>query len=122
MIKIIFISLIGLILSGSANSQMSAMTPNQIKIMEQCTKNIDLSAVNRVENRGVDLAIKIRALCFNGKRDEAESVGRSFDKEVWNSKELKTVRICTNKALNQSQPNNETIHICDGKYNLMLKR
>jgi hypothetical protein len=119
--KCIALCLLAFSITCQASSDMSSMSPEQLATMQKCIEDVDFSALSEIEQRGGEMAKEIHALCLNGKRNKAASIGLIYANEIWDSAELSAIRNCASKVTSAPTPDasDKNSHICDGKFGLM---
>lgn len=66
----------------------------QAQKMQACMQNIDQSRLPELERKARVMESEIKALCTQGKRDQAEQKAVDFAKEVAQDKDLQAMRTC----------------------------
>lgn len=66
--------------------------------MQRCFSQVDQSALEKLANDAKAIEKELKALCKEGKRDEAMDKAVAFARQVSNSKDLKTIRRCGDMA------------------------
>lgn len=109
-----------------ASGMVSAQGMNQqdyIRQMEKaqaCMAQIDQTAMQRFEGKARAAESKIKALCAQGKRDQAQQEAMVFGKEISSQPELLKMRECM-KMMQGMMPvmpyfgpeNGSADHVCD---------
>lgn len=69
----------------------------QMQEMAQCMQSIDENELKALENDAQLFETKIKALCNNGERDEAQQSAIEFSQKMMSSPVLESMRKCTEK-------------------------
>lgn len=89
-----------LILAVAPALAFSATAPDLQAIMQQaqqaqqCMQNIDESAFDRIEQQGNKIEAEVKAMCANGKRDQAQQTAIDYSRKMMASDEMVQVRKC----------------------------
>ena len=100
--------------------QMQAMMV-QMEEMQKCMQQVDQARMEELGQRADEMDAKIKALCAEGKRDEAQEVAMEFGEEMMDDPDMTIMRKCAEKAptMMQSMPQAESPeelskrHVCD---------
>ncbi|WP_373020302.1 hypothetical protein [Thiomicrorhabdus sp.] len=110
-------------MSSMENVHMQQMI-QQMNEMQRCLQQIDEIELQKNQENMSRLENKLRALCSDGKRDEAQTEALKFSREIQDSKIFKQIQSCTQEMQQQGfmpklptleiddQGNSQT-HICD---------
>lgn len=110
-------------MSSMENVHMQQMI-QQMNEMQRCLQQIDEIELQKNQENMSRLENKLRALCSDGKRDEAQTEALKFSREMQDSKIFKQIQSCTQEMQQQGfmpklptleiddQGNSQT-HICD---------
>ena len=110
-------------MSSTENVHMQQMI-QQMNEMQRCLQQIDEIELQKNQENMSRLENKLRALCSDGKRDEAQTEALKFSREMQDSKIFKQIQSCTQEMQQQGfmpklptleiddQGNSQT-HICD---------
>lgn len=97
----------------------------QMQEFSACMSSIDQNELKALEKDTTQFEVKMKGLCKDGKRDEAQERAIDFSKKMMNSSTLKTMQKCTKKmsaSMKKMMPdmNPEEIakdysnrHVCD---------
>jgi hypothetical protein len=66
----------------------------QAQQMQQCMQNIDQDKLNAIEDRSKQMDSEIKALCAEGKRDEAQAKAVAFGMEMSKDPTMQEMRKC----------------------------
>ena len=99
-----FISIITVLFTvafQATNAEAQGMSEEQIQQMilqtqaaQECFGEIDQSAFAELEAKGKKMEAEIKALCAEGKRDEAMSTAMKYGMEMQNDPQIKEMRKC----------------------------
>jgi len=90
--------------------------------MQACMEKVDQAELEALEKRGEEFDAEIRALCAQGKRDEAQKKAVAYGKEMADNPVVQQIRSCTEKFADilpkEEQPFLDDFdfsdrHICD---------
>ena len=79
----------------------SGMTPEMQQMMEQaqkaqeCMQEIDVGALEQISAEGKQMEGRIKSLCANGDRDQAQEEAIAFSREVMKSPSMQQMRKCS---------------------------
>lgn len=106
-------------IQGMNEADMQKMM-QQMQQVQICMQNIDQSRLQVLEQRSQQMESEIRALCAEGRRDEAEQRAISFGREVSQDPDIQAMRACGEQMqgllpeLPFSEPENSASrHVCD---------
>jgi len=71
----------------------------QMQEMQDCMQKIDRSDITNAEQRAMKIASEAKALCADGKRDQAQEHAITFSKKLAKSPALKELRRCSEIAI-----------------------
>jgi arginine decarboxylase-like protein len=77
---------------GDQNMQMMA---KKMQEMQKCMESINKSDLAEVEKESIQFEKKIRSLCSEGKRDQAQKEALSFGKKISKHPVMKSMNKCT---------------------------
>ena len=96
---------------------------NQMQEMQDCMQKIDRSDITTAEQRAMKISSEAKALCADGKRDQAQNHVITFSKKLATTPALQELRRCSEMAtgiapmmpiLDQYKPENfADYHVCD---------
>ena len=105
------------------NEQDMQKMMQQMQKMQTCMEDVDQEKLNQLEQRSQQIDAELKALCAEGKRDEAQAKAISFGKEFENDPTLQTMRKCSAmmEGMVPEMPYMETVedkdysgdHVCD---------
>ena len=112
--------------SATSSNPYMGMNPQAMQRMaaetQTCMQNIDFAKLEKMKQQADNMMRKVKALCKNGKRDQAMQTGMAYGMKVKNDPELVKMRKCSSKMGNM-MPNflrfdppsnkNKPTHICD---------
>ena len=78
---------------GMSEADMQKMM-QQMEKMQSCMEKIDEEQLKALEKRSNRLEHEVKALCDNGKRDEAQKKAIEFGKEIAKDPSMKQMRQC----------------------------
>lgn len=101
--------------------QMQAMM-GQMQEMQKCMQQVDQARMEELGQRADEMDAKVKALCAEGKRDEAQDVAMEFGEEMMADPDMTIMRKCSENApaMMQGMPQVEgpeelsQRHVCDG--------
>ena len=73
---------------------MQQMDMGKMQEAMACMKNIDQSALQRLDQEGRKMKAEVAALCRSGKRDQAMATAMEYGKEMMKKPEIKKMREC----------------------------
>ncbi|MFU8789648.1 MAG: hypothetical protein ACNA7G_11510 [Methylobacter sp.] len=85
---------ISAIAGGGINQEQIQKMMQQALGLQACMQNIDQTEMQAYEQRARQMEAETKALCANGKRDEAVKKAMSFGKEASNSKAMQELMKC----------------------------
>jgi phosphoribosylaminoimidazole carboxylase (NCAIR synthetase) len=94
----------------------------QAQAMQACMENVDQTALQKFEQRALEVNEKIKSLCAAGERDKAQSLAMDFGKEAENNQAVQEMKKCGELAkdmMPQQMPeayeemDYSSKHICD---------
>jgi hypothetical protein len=105
----------------------SGMSQDMMKMMEQaqkaqaCMQNIDTSEFEEIEQEGRKMETRIKSLCTDGKRDEAQKQAIAYSREMMSRPAMKQIRECSEMLrgmipkmpFDNFEEEFENKHICD---------
>jgi len=101
---------------------MQAMM-KQMQMMQDCMQKIKQSDITAAEQNAMKIASEAKAMCAEGKRDQAQEHVITFSKKLMKTPALKELRRCSEMAtgmvpmipiLDQYKPENYAqYHVCD---------
>ncbi len=105
----------------------SGMSQDMMKMMEQaqkaqaCMQNIDTSEIEEIEQEGRKMETRIKSLCTDGKRDEAQKQAIAYSREMMSRPAMKQIRECSEMLrgmipkmpFDNFEEECENKHICD---------
>ena len=71
----------------------------QMQKMQDCMQKIDRTEITAAEQRATKLTTTVKALCAEGKRDQAQKEVITFSKKLTETPALKELRRCSEMAL-----------------------
>jgi hypothetical protein len=95
----------------------------QMEQMQSCMEKIDEEQLKALEKRSNRLEREVKALCDNGKRDEAQKKAIEFGKEIAKDPSMKQMRQCGEMVAtmvpkmafaDENKPGDDH-HVCDYK-------
>jgi len=108
---------------GMSDEQMQQMREAAQK-MQQCFKDIDQKALDKLELEGKQIETQIKELCVAGKKDKARAAAVDYAKRVNASKDVRQMRKCGMMAggiaggmtekLNMPEEEEQYKDICEG--------
>jgi len=78
---------------GMNEEDMQKMT-QQMQKMKACMQNVDQSKMKVLEQRSYQMQAKVKSLCANGKRDEAQEKAISHGMELAKDPTMQAMRKC----------------------------
>jgi|GEM_PF-5018241 len=78
---------------GMSDEQMQQMRDAAQK-MQQCFKNIDHKALDRLEQEGKEVENRIKKLCAAGNKEQARAAAIDYAKKVNSSEDVRQMRKC----------------------------
>ncbi|MEJ2762308.1 MAG: hypothetical protein P8126_12530 [Gammaproteobacteria bacterium] len=109
---------------GMSEEQMQQMMENARKL-EQCFKNIDRTALDKLEEEGRKVEAEVNDLCKAGRKGEAQAAAVAYDRKVNGSKEVKAFFKCSKMAngmmgnisrmMDESRQQLQNGNVCDSK-------
>lgn len=78
---------------GMSDEQMQQMRDAAQK-MQQCFKNVDQKALDRLQQEGKEVETRIRQLCAAGNKEQARAAALDYAKKVNSSEEVRQMRKC----------------------------
>jgi len=104
---------------GMSQEQMQKMMNNAQK-MQECFKDIDQSALARLEEDGRKVGEEIESLCQAGKRDQAQTRAMDYAAKMRKTKEFRAIKKCGMMGMEnmpmfmpKSAENSGHGHVCD---------
>lgn len=93
----------------------------QMEEMQKCMQQVDQARMEELGRRADEMDAKIKALCAEGKRDEAQEVAMTFGEEMMDDPDMTIMRKCAENApaMMQGMPQAEDPeelskrHVCD---------
>ncbi len=92
----------------------------QMQKMQQCLMQVNAAEIHQYEVEISKFESKLRSLCQQGKREQAQTEALEFAKKIANSEAIKTIQACTKdmraNAFMPATPDFENLdgqHICD---------
>ena len=103
------------------NEQQMQQMMAQMEEMQNCMQQVNQARMEELGQRADEMDAKIKALCAEGKRDEAQELGMEFGEEMMSDPDMTIMRKCTENmpSMMQGMPHTETPeelaerHICD---------
>jgi len=77
--------------------EMQAMMA-QMQKMQDCMQKVDHSEITAAEQRAIKIAAEVKALCADGKRDQARERVITFSKKLAKTPALQELRRCSEMA------------------------
>ncbi len=93
----------------------------QMQEMQKCMQQVDQSRMEELGKRADEMDAKVKALCAEGKRDEAQETAMAFGEEMMSDPDMTIMRKCAENApaMVQGMPQAEDPeelskrHVCD---------
>lgn len=108
--------------AGMSDADMEKMMQG-MQAMHECMANLDQAALEQFGKEGEQMNAEVKALCADGKRDEAQARAMEYGKKVANDPTMKAMAECGKKMQNampqmqaSSAPTPEELqnrHVCD---------
>ena len=95
--KITTVTLMLLISTGAVAQNYPSMTEEvmqKIQKMQSCINNVDKGKLQLIEQRQNQFDIKVKSLCGNGKRDEAQKKALLYGKEMIKNPTIQAMSKC----------------------------
>lgn len=114
-----------LAMAQQMNEQDMQKMMAQIQEMTACMQNIDQNEIKALEQDSKQFESEVKALCNEGKRDQAQQQAIEFSKKMMKAPALVTMQKCTEKmnaSMKGMMPNMDpeeiakdysTGHVCD---------
>lgn len=105
---------------GMSEADMQKMM-QQMEKMQSCVEQIDKNKLKALEQRSRKIEQEVKALCTDGKRDQAQKKAMAFGEEIVKDPTMKHIRKCGAKMgsimpkmafTNEDKPSTSH-HVCD---------
>ena len=103
------------------NDQQMQQMMAQMEEMQKCMQQVDQARMEELGQRADEMDAKVKALCAEGKRDEAQELALQFGEEMMDDPDMTIMRKCAENApaMIQGMPQAEDPeelskrHVCD---------
>lgn len=100
LMKSIFIMLFVLfpVVAAAQNQNDMGKMMQALQEMQQCMAKVDQEELRKVEQESEKMEANVRALCAQGKRDQAQNEAIKFGKKIMKNPTLIQMKVCGEKA------------------------
>ena len=81
--------------NGSMSEQNMQMMQQKMQEMQKCMESINKADLRKIEKRSIQFEKKIRLLCSEGKRDQAQKEAVSFGEKMSKLPVMRSMQKCT---------------------------
>ncbi len=100
---------------------MPQMDMQKLQQMQECMQQVDQTQLQAIEKQQQQFDTEIRALCKNGKRDQAQQKAIAYAKKMMNNPAIKAMQKCGEIArgmmpempVTRMEKELESQHVCD---------
>lgn len=109
--------------SQGMNEQDMQKLTQQMQRLQSCMQNVDQAELQEIQQRSVQVEAEIKALCAEGKRDEAQQRAISFGRDMVQNPTMQEMRSCGDMLKNimpmlpmmDQDPATPARHVCDAQ-------